>query len=115
MSFRCLRILPLLVISVGSSGRDLRVCADPNNLPFSNKAEEGLENRLAELLAAHLGASLQYPWYAERKSFLKNSLNAGVCDVVMGVPASLDTVFTTHPYYYSTYVLVERNDKHWKI
>jgi quinoprotein dehydrogenase-associated probable ABC transporter substrate-binding protein len=93
----------------------LRVCADPNNLPFSNQAGEGLENRLAELVAAHLEGELQYVWWAERKSFLRNSLQAGLCDVVMGVPSSLDNVAVTRPYYQSTYVFVERADRPLKI
>ena len=98
-----------------ASRRVLRVCADPNNLPFSNQAGEGLENRLAELVAAHLEAELQYVWWAERKSFLRNSLQAGLCDVVMGVPSTLDSVSVTRPYYQSTYVFVERTDRHLKI
>jgi mxaJ protein len=88
--------------------RTLRVCADPNNLPFSNQREEGFENRLAELVARDLGAKLEYTWWAERKSFLKNSLDAGLCDVVMGVPAALGSVAVTRPYYRSTYVFVSR-------
>src|SRR4051794_21290311 len=55
--------------------RLLRVCADPNNLPFSNQRQQGFENRIAELLARDLGAKLEYTWWAERKSFLKNSLD----------------------------------------
>ena len=98
-----------------ASPRVLRVCADPNNLPFSNQAGEGLENRLAELVAAHLEAELQYVWWAERKSFLRNSLQAGLCDLVMGVPSTLDSVSVTRPYYQSTYVFVERTDQHLKI
>jgi len=90
--------------------RVLRVCADPNNLPFSNEAGEGLENRLAELLAKDLNAELQYTWWAERRSFLKNSLQAGLCDVVLGVPSALDSVLPTSPYYRSTYVFLERKD-----
>jgi len=95
--------------------RKLRVCADPNNLPFSNEAGEGIENRLAELLAHDMHAQVEYTWWAERKSFLKNSLGAGLCDVVMGVPPELDTVSATRPYYTSTYVFVERQDRGLKI
>jgi mxaJ protein len=88
--------------------RTLRVCADPNNLPFSNQREEGFENRLAEILARDLSAKLEYIWWPERKSFMKGSLNAGLCDVVLGVPTALDTVAVTRPYYRSTYVFVSR-------
>jgi mxaJ protein len=109
MFFRCLSLLILALTP--AIARELRVCLDPNNLPFSNEAGEGLENRLAQLLAADLNADLKYTWWAERKSFLDNSLNAGLCDVVMGVPSALDKVSTTEPYYRSTYVFVERRDR----
>src|SRR5690606_33616764 len=70
--------------------RVLRVCADPNNLPFSNDRLEGLENRLASLIADDLGRALEWVWWAQRRGFLRNTLNAGACDVVMGVPASME-------------------------
>jgi quinoprotein dehydrogenase-associated probable ABC transporter substrate-binding protein len=89
----------------------LRVCADPNNLPYSNQQEQGFENRLASLIAHDLDAKLEYTWFSERKSFLKNSLQAGKCDAVMGVPAALDFIDTTRPYYRSTYVFVSRKDR----
>src|SRR5438128_4075007 len=65
----------------------LRVCADPNNLPFSNQAGEGFENRLAEMLADAMGEKVEYTWWAQRRGFIRNTLAAGRCDVVMGVPA----------------------------
>lgn len=83
-----------------------RVCADPNNLPFSNQKQEGCENKIAELLAKEFHSELQYTWWPQRRGFLRNTLNAGICDVVMGVPAELDAVLTTQPYYRSTYVFV---------
>ncbi len=83
-----------------------RVCADPNNLPFSNRRQEGFENKIAELLAKSLQSELQYTWWPQRRGFLRNTLYAGVCDVVMGVPAGFDPVLTTQPYYRSTYVFV---------
>jgi mxaJ protein len=86
----------------------LKVCADPNNLPFSNQAGEGFENRLAELLAGDLGARVEYTWWSQRRGFVRNTLNAGECDVVMGVPTSVDMVLRTDPYYRSTYVFVTR-------
>jgi mxaJ protein len=86
----------------------LRVCADPNNLPFSNEAREGFENRLAEIIARDMGARLEYTWKSQRKSFIKNSLDAGGCDVLLGVPADMPSVETTKPYYRSTYVFVSR-------
>jgi len=84
----------------------LRVCADPNNLPFSNRRQEGFENKLAELLARELGAELQYTWFPQRRGFLRNTLNAKRCDLVMGVPVGLDRVAITQPYYRSRYVFV---------
>ncbi|HMF77398.1 MAG TPA: substrate-binding domain-containing protein [Bryobacteraceae bacterium] len=111
MYFRCLSALLLFALpALCADGRVLRVCADPNNLPFSNEAGGGFENRLAELIASDLKAQVKYTWWSERRSFLKNSLNAGLCDVVLGVPSSLDTVSTTAPYFRSTYVFVSRAD-----
>jgi hypothetical protein len=88
----------------------LRVCADPNNLPFSNARGEGFENALAELLAGALGKKVAYTWWAQRRGFIRNTLNAGTCDVIMGVP-QLDMIGTTRPYYRSTYVFVSRKDR----
>jgi mxaJ protein len=90
----------------------LRVCSDPNNLPFSNKARDGLENRLAELIARDRGTTVQYTWWAQRRGFLRNTLNAGTCDVVMAYPTHADPVATTRPYYRSTYVFVTRRSEH---
>ena len=89
----------------------LRVCADPNNLPFSNERLEGLENRLAELVAQELRTSVHYVWWAQRRGFIRNTLDAGRCDVVMGVPANLPSVLTTQPYYRSGYVFLSRADR----
>jgi mxaJ protein len=89
----------------------LRVCADPNNLPFSNARGEGFENKLAELVARELGARVEYTWWAQRRGFFRNTLKAGACDVVMGVPAAFELALTTTPYYRSTYVFVSRKDR----
>jgi len=89
----------------------LRVCADPNNLPFSNRRGEGLENRIAQLLARELKTSVSYVWWAQRRGFIRNTLAAGRCDVVMGVPSDLPSVLTTRPYYRSRYVFVTRADR----
>jgi len=90
--------------------RELRVCADPNNLPFSNERGEGFENRIAALLADELGATLRYTWWAQRRGFIRNTLKAGSCDLITGIPTSVDMVLTTRPYYRSTYVFVARAD-----
>jgi mxaJ protein len=86
----------------------LRVCADPNNLPFSNDRREGFENRLAELVAGEMGARVEYTWWAQRRAFWRNTVKAGKCDVVVGVPADFGPALTTKPYYRSTYVFVAR-------
>ncbi len=88
--------------------RVLRVCADPNNLPFSNQRGEGFENKLAQLAARELGARVEYTWWAQRRGFVRNTLNAGLCDVVMGVPMSFERTLVTRPYYRSSYVFVTR-------
>jgi mxaJ protein len=86
----------------------LRVCSDPNNLPFSNQQQQGFENRIADLLARDLGTKVEYTWWAQRRGFLRNTLLAGRCDVVMGLPHDADVARTTQPYYRSTYVFVTR-------
>ena len=92
--------------------RELRVCADPNNLPFSNQRQEGFENRLAELIAKEEGATVRYTWWPQRRGFIRNTLAAGKCDVVMGMTYGAERVLTTRPYYRSTYVFVSRKDRH---
>jgi mxaJ protein len=97
------------------SKRKLRVCADPNNLPFSNERREGFENKLAELLARELNAELEYTWWAQHRGFIRNTLQANRCDVVMGVPTRFEMALTTTPYYRSTYVFVTRQGEQEKI
>ena len=84
----------------------LRVCADPNNMPFSTERGEGFENRLAELLADKLGKGLSYSWYPQATGFVRNTLVAHKCDVIMGVPQGDDLVQVTNPYYRTAYALV---------
>ncbi|HEX2779985.1 MAG TPA: substrate-binding domain-containing protein [Gemmatimonadaceae bacterium] len=98
-----------------AEGRVLRVCADSNNLPFSNARGEGLENRLAELVARDLGATVRYEWWAQRRGFIRNTLKANLCDVMMGVPTSLDMLLTTRPYYRSTYVFVTKRSAPFRV
>jgi quinoprotein dehydrogenase-associated probable ABC transporter substrate-binding protein len=86
----------------------LRVCADPSNLPFSNSAGEGFENKLAELLAKKLGKDLAYSYYPGATGFIRNTLNAHLCDVVMGMPQGDDLVQPTNPYYRTSYAVVYR-------
>jgi quinoprotein dehydrogenase-associated probable ABC transporter substrate-binding protein len=94
---------------------ELRVCADPNNLPYSNDQKQGFENQLAALIGKDLNMQISYFWFPQREAFFKKTLNSGVCDVVMGVPAGFDEADTTHPYYRSTYVFISRRDRHLHI
>jgi mxaJ protein len=87
---------------------ELRVCADPNNLPFSNERGEGFENRIAQVLARELGATVRYTWWPQRRGFLRNTLAARACDVVLGLPQGYERVALTRPYYRSTYVFAWR-------
>jgi quinoprotein dehydrogenase-associated probable ABC transporter substrate-binding protein len=113
---RALRSTPVATMTSGSSAaRPLRVCADPNNLPFSNARGEGFENRIAELLARDIGAQLEYTWWPQRRGFVRNTLAAGRCDVVLGVPAGYEMVLPTRPFYRSTYVFVTRTDRGLRI
>lgn len=90
----------------------LRVCADPNNLPFSNAAGQGFENKIDQLIAADLHRPLAYTWWAQRRGFMRSTLNAHTCDLVTGTAAGMDMLATTRPYYKSTYVFVSRRDRH---
>ena len=89
----------------------LKVCSDPNNLPFSNERLEGFENRIARLLARDLGATVRYTWWAQRRGFFRNTLKARECDVVMGIPVGLEMALATRPYYRSTYVWLARRSQ----
>ena len=93
------------------AGSPLRICSDPNNLPFSNDRREGFENQIAEMLAGDLRAAVSYTWWAQRRGFIRNTLHAGLCDVVIGLPHGIDTVATTRPYYRSGYVFVMRRSR----
>jgi len=118
--FRLALVLVLLALAAcnetqAAPARELKVCADPNNLPFSNEKGEGFENRLAELLAREMNATLRYDWWAQRRGFVRNTLRAGECDLVLGIPASFELVLPTRPYYRSTYVFVYRKDADFEI
>src|SRR5947208_3019511 len=84
----------------------LRVCADPHNMPFSTEKGEGFENKVADLLADKLGKGLNYTWYPQAPGFVRNTLAAHKCDVIMGAPQGDDIVQVTNPYYRTAYALV---------
>lgn len=89
----------------------LRICADPNNLPYSNDQWQGFENEIAALFAKDLNMQLSYFWFPQREAFFRKTLQSGMCDVVMGAPVGLDEADVTRPYYRSTYVFVSRKDR----
>lgn len=103
----------LLVGTAAVQARDaLRVCADPNNIPFSNEDKQGLENRMANMMGEAMNLPVEYTWFPQRRGFirktLKSELRPGVyeCDIVMGVPSAYELAAPTIPYYSSTWVLV---------
>ena len=114
MIARAARLLPL-ALSLGfgnaSSPGALRVCADPNNLPFSNKAREGFENKIADLVGRELHRPVEYVWWAQRRGFVRNTLTAGSCDLVVGTVSGMEMLATTRPYYTSSYVFVSRRSR----
>jgi mxaJ protein len=84
-------------------------------LPFTNSNGEGFENKIAALLGHNLGTRVEYTWFAQRRGFLRNTLNAQKCDVVIGLPVDTDAAWTTKPYYRSTYVFVTRRSRKLRI
>ena len=99
----------LLVAAAPAHARELKVCADPNNLPFSNSQNAGFENRIVDIVARELKADVTYVWHAQRRGNVRETLNEGLCDLIPGVASSLEMLATTRPYYRSTYVAVVRD------
>jgi len=106
----------LVIFTIGTAvfaatpDKALRVCADPNNLPFSNRSGQGFENKIAETIARELGEPVQYTWWPNKRNYPRNTLDAKRCDVILGVPADLGAALTTAPYYRSGYVAVYRKN-----
>lgn len=111
----CSRFLSLAVavlLLLGNlQARELRVCADPDNLPFSNRQQRGFENQIAGLLARDLQARLTYVWQRMGRGFVREYLDKSVCDLLVGIPENYRPVLTTAPYYRSSYVFVTRADR----
>jgi mxaJ protein len=95
-------------LKIQASKSEFRVCADPDNLPFTNRQGAGFENKIAELLARSANQPLAYYWWPKRRGFVNATLNAWECDVIIGVPARYELARTTRPYYCSRYVMVHR-------
>lgn len=94
---------------------EFKVCADPDLLPHSNNKQEGFEDKIAELLAKDLGKKLSFTYAYNRQGFLRNTINANRCDIIMGVTSDFDALRTTKPYYRSGNVFVYRKDSGYNI
>lgn len=104
--------LALLAASLTACSRPvLKVCADPNNLPFSNAKGEGFENKIVQLVAGRLGRTVRYTWWAQHKGYVRNTLDKDSCDLWPGVASGMEGIAATAPYYRSTYVFVSRADR----
>jgi mxaJ protein len=112
---RCFSVVVLTMsMIVGASAAHaavLRVCADPNNLPFSDQAGHGFENRIVELIARDLGSTVDYTWWAQRRGYIRNTLKADICDVWSGIASGAEMITSSRPYYRSSYVFVTRADR----
>lgn len=119
--YLCLSILAFLVgIVTPARAGDFRVCADPNYMPFSNRAGAGFENKVAELVAKELGERLVYRWASYRQhggfsQFLALNLDAGKCDAIMDIPYGSQDELTTNPYYSSSYVFLSQKSKNYDL
>jgi len=91
-----------------AESHSLRVCADPDNMPFSDEKGEGFENKLAELIAQKLDAQLEYTWFTESSGYIPNTVGSDACDLVMGYAQGTGLIEDTNPYYYTSYVLIYR-------
>jgi mxaJ protein len=115
---RSVVLMAALLLAPGAAAgevKELKVCGDPNNLPFSNDKLEGIENKIAEVIAKDLGWRVVYTWWPHQRGMVKRALNTGRCDVVLGIPKGYDPVLWTRPYYRTGYVMAYRKDRGLKI
>src|ERR1043165_4064879 len=103
--------LAFSLLAVALAVKPLTFCADPTTRPSSSQNGDGFENRIAELVARDLGRPLAYFWSPQRRGFVRTTVRAGRCDVVMGVPARYELLQPTRPYYRSSYAFVSRRDR----
>ena len=101
----------MMIGAVAADAAVLRVCADPNNLPFSDREGRGFENEIVALIARDLGSTVEYTWWAQRRGYVRNTLKADVCDVWSGVLSGAEMMTSTRSYYRSSYVFVTRADR----
>ena len=106
---------PAAPVKDAKAAKELRVCGDPNNLPFSNEKLEGVENKIADVVARDLGWTVTYFWWPHQRGVVKRVLNARHCDVMLGIPKGYDPVLWTRPYYRTGYVMVYRKDRKLKL
>jgi mxaJ protein len=104
-----------MTATLGAGAPPLRVCADPNNMPFSNEKLEGIENKVAEVIAKDLGETVTYFWWPHQRGVVKRVLNAKHCDIMLGIPKGYDLVTWTRPYYRTGYVMAYRKDRKLKL
>ena len=107
--------LMLFSLGINASAAELKVCADPEALPFSNRAQQGFENKLADMLARDMHAHLTYTWQRLGRGFVRNVLNKSECNVVLGIPSNFRHMLTTEAYYRSTYVFVTRKSRNLRL
>ena len=108
----CLGLLACLNgLGQGAEPKELRVCSDPDNLPYSNEQLEGFENKIAALIAQDMGAKLTYTWWPHQRGLIRRTLNEERCDVLIGVPKGYDPVLWTKPYYRTAYVIAYVKDR----
>jgi mxaJ protein len=102
---------PLVIGTAAAEASTLRVCADPNNLPFSDRAGRGFENKIIALIARDLGSTVDYTWWAQRRGYVRQTLKADLCDIWPGVASGTEMMTSTRPYYRSSYVFVTRANR----
>jgi mxaJ protein len=108
-------LLPAIWAGQATAAEPLKVCAAENELPYSDKDGKGFENKLAELVGKELGRPLEYVWWQDPRYFIRDQLDRGLCDVVMGVDSDDPRLLTSQPYYRSGYVFVYRKDAGVKV
>src|SRR4051812_30749347 len=102
---------PWIIGATAADAAELRVCADPNNLPFSDQAGRGFENKIIELIAQDLDVTVDYTWWAQRRGYASHTLKADICNIWSGVVSGAEMMTSTRPYYRSSYVFVTRADR----